>query len=68
MSTLYDELLANIRKTASTEDIKKGLQEFSNDELVILAEELATISKDPDIAAMAKILPVYNSAKNVDKL
>lgn len=68
MSTLYDELLANIRKTASTEDIKKGLQDFSNDELVILAEELSAISKDTDLASMAKILPVYNAEQKTEQV
>lgn len=66
MSSLYDQLLANIGKTASADNIKKGLQDFSNEDLIILAEELAVMGKDADLANMAKILPVYGDNQKTD--
>ena len=45
MASLYDELLANIGKTASADSVKQGIQSFSSDELIRLAEDLAVISK-----------------------
>ena len=66
MASLYDELLANIGKTASVDNVKQGIQNFSSDELIRLAEDLATISKDKDLAEMAKLLPVYSANQRTD--
>ena len=55
MASLYDELLANIGKTASTDSVKQGIQSFSSDELIRLAEDLAVIVKIRS-AEMAKLL------------
>lgn len=67
MASLYDELLANIGKTASTDNVKQGIQSFSSDELIRLAEDLAVISKDKDLAEMAKLLPVYSANQSVEE-
>jgi len=67
MASLYDELLANIGKTASTDSVKQGIQSFSSDELIRLAEDLAVISKDKDLAEMAKLLPVYSANQSVEE-
>ncbi len=67
MASLYDELLANIGKTASADSVKQGIQSFSSDELIRLAEDLAVISKDKDLAEMAKLLPVYSANQSVEE-
>ena len=62
MPSLYEELLSNISKTASTApSVKKEVNDLSTDELIILANELAGLTGDTDLAEMAKILPVYAS-------
>lgn len=68
MGTLYDELLASLTKQASsTEDtIKQGVADLDNNELLVLASELAELTGDSELAEMAKLLPVYGSGQ-VDK-
>lgn len=62
MASLYDELLSQIGKEASSsETIKQGVEDLSTDELVVLANELASLTGDEELIQMAKILPVYSS-------
>jgi len=69
MVSLYEELLSNLGKQASTSDtIKQGIQDLDTNELMVLANELAALTGDSDLAAMAKILPVYSSGSgNVEE-
>ena len=65
--TLYDELLASLTKQASTDaSIKQGVDSLGDNDLMILANELAALTGDEELANMAKILPVFGS-KQVDE-
>jgi hypothetical protein len=67
MASLYDELLAQLGKQASSsETVKQSIADLDTDEIMVLANELATLTNDPELAAMAKVLPVYASGGNVD--
>ena len=69
MASLYEELLSNLGKQASTSDtIKQGIQDLDTNELMVLANELASLTGDNELASMARILPVYSSGSgNVEE-
>lgn len=62
--SFYQELMSDFTKEASfnREDIMEKLEQFSTEELEVLAAELDVLSNPPDLAAMSQMMPSYKDA------